>query len=349
MIAISVQNHSYSTGSKTHRLIPNLTTNIYSMPSATKPRQLKTKELHPTFAVQIEDLDLSTPCSDEVFDEIRDLIHEYGVVVIRNANLPDDQAHVDFSRRFGEVEKSKYRLAHMRHIDAPEIFDISNLDHNNEIVVNSNEKRMAAIRGNALWHADGSFNPRRTYLSILRAIELPPASMGGHTEYADARQAYTDLSEETKAKIKGLVAVHSFIHNRKTANPDSPLFKDLNVLENPTAKHKLVSVHESSGRDMLYVTSYAHHIDGMPIEEGKQLIKELQEHATQKKYVFEHHWTNPGDLAIWDNTAVLHRATPGMYEGKYRRDMKRTCVMDSSSEAYGLNDHELAKNQANSS
>lgn len=317
------------------------------MPSATY--RLNLQPLHPSFAAEIKDLDLSTPPSDAVFDEIRDALHEYGVLVIRNANFPDDRAQIDFSARFGEVEKSKWRNPHMRSLPYPEIFDISNLDEKDQVVTNSNEKRTTAIRGNALWHADGSFNPRRTYVSLLRAVELPPPEMGGHTEYADARQAYADLPEETKSKIKDLVAVHSFVHNRKTANPDSPLFKDINVLDQPLARHKLVPIHEPSGRDMLYVTSYAHHIEGMDLEEGKKLIQELRAHAAQKKYVFEHHWQNEGDIAIWDNTAVLHRATSGLYEGKHRRDMRRTCVMDSSSEAYGLNDREAAKNQANSS
>ncbi|GAB7356266.1 hypothetical protein MBLNU459_g7076t1 [Dothideomycetes sp. NU459] len=316
------------------------------MPIATS---LNIRELHPTFACEIEGLDLSQPLSDDTFRELQDALHKYGVVIIRNANLPDDKAHIDFSARFGEVEKSKWRNPHMRSLPHVEIFDISNLDEKNQVVTESNEKRTTAIRGNALWHADGSFNPRRTYVSILRAVELPPKSMGGHTEYADARQAYADLPEETKIKIKDLVAVHSFVHNRKTANPDSPLFKDMNVLDNPLARHKLVPIHEPSNRDMLYVTSYAHHIEGMPIEDGKKLICELQAHAAQPKYVFEHHWESSGDIAIWDNTAVLHRATPGLYEGKYRRDMRRTCVHDSSKDAYGLNDPELAKNQAASS
>lgn len=317
------------------------------MPSATS--KLDIRPLHASFAAEIKGVDLSVPLQDAVFNQIRDALHEYGVVIIRNANFPDDKAQIEFSARFGEVEKSKWRNPHMRSLPYPEIFDISNLDENDQVVTNSNEKRTTAIRGNALWHADGSFNPRRTYVSLLRAVELPPAEMGGHTEYADARQAYSDLPEETKSRINNLVAVHSFVHNRKTANPDSPLFKDINVLDQPLAHHKLVPVHEPSAREVLYVTSYAHHIEGMDVEEGKKLIQELQSHAVQKKYVFEHHWENSGDIAIWDNTAVLHRATSGLYEGKFRRDMRRTCVMDSSSEAYGLNNPDAAKNQANSS
>jgi alpha-ketoglutarate-dependent 2,4-dichlorophenoxyacetate dioxygenase len=314
--------------------------------SATGPQL---RQVHPTFACEISGLDLSQPISDKDFDFIRDALHRYGVVVIPRANLSGDGAHIEFSRRFGEVERSKWRSPHMRALPYQEIFDISNLDEKDQIVTNSNEKRTTAIRGNALWHADGSFNPRRTYVSMLRAVELPPAGTGGETEYADARQAYEDLPEETKDRIKDLVAVHSFLHNRQTANPDSPLFKDRSVLDEPLARHKLVPVHEPTGRPLLYVTSYAHHIEGMSIEEGQKLLRELTAHATQPKYVFRHAWKDNGDVVIWDNTAVLHRATPGNYEGKYRRDMRRTCVMDASKDAYGLNNPEDAKNQRASS
>ncbi|KAJ5924915.1 hypothetical protein N7454_007554 [Penicillium verhagenii] len=305
--------------------------------------------LHSTFGCSIMGLDLSKPLSEQTFKGIENLLHHHGVVVIPNANLPDDESQVAFSRRFGEVEKSRYRSPYMRALPLLEIFDISNLDQNDEIVTPGNERRVTAIRGNALWHADGSFNPRRTYISMLHAIELPPKGTGGATEYADARQAYEDLPEDMKMKIKDLVAVHSLLHNRQTANPDSELFKNRNVLLEPSARHRVVTIHEPSGRPMLYVTSYAHHIEGMPIEEGQKLLKELMDYITQPKYVFCHEWYKKGDLVIWDNTAVLHRATPGYYEGKYRRDMRRTCVMDSSMEAYGLNDREDAKTQPNSS
>jgi alpha-ketoglutarate-dependent 2,4-dichlorophenoxyacetate dioxygenase len=324
-------------------------TTTNSASTVTSAGCLKIRQAHSTFACDITGIDLSKSISDEEFSRIRDAVHQYGVVVIPRGNLPDDRAHVDFSRRFGEVEKSKWRSPHMRALPYDEIFDISNLDEKNQIVTHSNEKRITAIRGNALWHADGSFNPRRTYVSMLRAVELPPAETGGETEFADARQAYEDLPNETKSRIKDLVAAHSFLHNRQTANPDSPLFKDRNVLDEPLARHKLVPIHEPSGRPMLYVTSYAHHIEGMPIEEGQKLLQELMAHATQPKYVFRQKWQNDGDVVIWDNTAVLHRATPGAYEGKYRRDMRRTCVMDASKDAYGLNNPEDAKNQRNSS
>jgi len=101
------------------------------MPGATST--LDIKELHPTFACEINGLDLSTPPSDEVFNQIRDALHKYGVVVIPNANFPTDRAQIDFSARFGEVEKSKYRLPYMRNLPDIEIFDISNLDENDQV------------------------------------------------------------------------------------------------------------------------------------------------------------------------------------------------------------------------
>lgn len=222
-----------------------------------------------------------------------------------------------------------------------EIFDVSNLNGNNEIIdLNNAPGKMASSRGNALWHADGSFNPRRTGFSMLRAVELPPKGMGGETEFLDCRAAYTDLPEKMKERIEGLVAFHSLVHNRKTANPDSPLFKDREVLTSPLVRHKVAQIHEASGRPTLYVTSYTHHIEGMDLEEGKELVKELFRHVQQDKYKYTLNWDQPGDLAIWDNTAVLHRATHGPYEGMYRRDMRRVSVFDMSSNGFGLNSKE---------
>ena len=118
--------------------------------------------------------------------------------------------------------------------------------------------------------------------------------MGGETEFLDCRAAYADLSDEMKTKIDGLVAYHSLVHNRKTANPDSPLFKHLDVLQCPLVKHKVAQIHEPSGRPTMYVTSYTHHIEGMELEEGKKLVKELFKHVQQDRYKFTVEWEQPG-------------------------------------------------------
>jgi alpha-ketoglutarate-dependent 2,4-dichlorophenoxyacetate dioxygenase len=102
--------------------------------------------------------------------------------------------------------------------------------------------------------------------------------------------------------------------------------------------HKLVQRHEPSDRMNLYVAAHAHHIEGVSPEKSKELLDTLMKHATQKKYTVSVSWENVGDLIIWDNTCVMHRATGGSFEGKYRRDLRRTTVHDNSSTAWGLNE-----------
>jgi hypothetical protein len=87
----------------------------------------------------------------------------------------------------------------------------------------------------------------------------------------------------------------------------------------------------------LYVASHIHHIEGLPREESDTLVRELIAHATQPKYVASIEWKNDGDLVVWDNTCLMHRAMGGAYEGVHKRDMRRATVHDSSSTAYGLN------------
>ena len=105
------------------------------------------------------------------------------------------------------------------------------------------------------------------------------------------------------------------------------------------AKHKVIIRHEPTGRDMIFVNSYTHHIDGMSVEDGKCLITELMDHMAQDKYKLRVEWESPGDLVIWDNTSVLHRADKnGSFVGKHRRDMRRISVFDTSIHEYGLNE-----------
>jgi alpha-ketoglutarate-dependent 2,4-dichlorophenoxyacetate dioxygenase len=314
------------------------------MPVATK---LKVTPLAPTFAAEIEGVDFSKPIPDDIVHEVRHVAAEYGVLIFRKTTL-DDHKLIAFGRKFGELDNCAQHRVRDRPLRIPldEIFDVSNLNEFNEIITDNDPTKLAAKNGNATWHADGAFNPRRTGFSLLRAVELPPKGTGGETEYSDSRAAYDDLSDEMKEKIKDLVGCNSIIHNRKTANPDMEMFKKIDPMDRPMAKHKIASLHEASGRYSLYVTSYTHHIDGMDMEEGQKLIKELFEHIQKPQYKFVHHWEGPGDMAMWDNTSVLHRATHGTYGTKYRRDVRRVSVFDTGSAAYGENDASTYRNQA---
>ena len=309
------------------------------MPSRIENPTLSFNRLHSTFAVEVEGVDFSKPVPQPVLEEIVDAINREGVLVFRNANL-DNDAHIAFSRQLGDLDDVKVHIRAgraMRFPEQPEIFDVSNLDHEGNIVTDVNPGMKETAKGNNLWHADMAFNPRRALYSLIRAVELPPPGTGGETQYADSRTAYDDLSPEMKAKIEHLITNNSLYHNRKLASPD--FFKDVEPMDSPMSRHRLVVPHEGSGRKNLYVTTYAHHFDGETMEESKPLLEELIAHVNQPKYILTVKYENNGDMVMWDNTAVLHRATAnGTYAGKYRRDMRRTTVKDHGKYAWGENE-----------
>lgn len=87
----------------------------------------------------------------------------------------------------------------------------------------------------------------------------------------------------------------------------------------------------------LYIGAHLHHLVGMDRAQSDALIKRLNDHATQSRYVTSVKWERPGDMIVWDNRAVLHRATGGPFEDRYRRDMRRTTVHDDGTYAWGEN------------
>lgn len=132
------------------------------------------------------------------------------------------------------------------------------------------------------------------------------------------------------------MAAHSLSHSRKTAAPE--LLRDVNPEQGFMSRHRLVQPHEPSGRMNLYLASHVHHIEGLAPAESEALLRMLRAHATRERYVVSVAWEGEGDLVIWDNTCVMHRATGGSFEGKFKRDMRRATVHDGSSFAWGLNE-----------
>ncbi|KAJ5540328.1 alpha-ketoglutarate-dependent 2-4-dichlorophenoxyacetate dioxygenase [Penicillium frequentans] len=295
-------------------------------------------ELHPTFGAEISGVDFSRPVDKDVFQEILAAISKYGICVFRNTAL-DDAHHVEFAAQFGELDDvtpyisggRAHRLSDVR------LFDVSNIDLDGMVFPLDNVRRQWN-KGNGLFHVDSSFNPRRAGYSLLRAHELPPADLGGDTEFADVRTAFADLPPnlQTELRERDYVAAHSLWHSRKVAAPET--FIDIDPAEYPMSRHHLLQRHEASGRETLYIAAHIHHIEGLEEGESRALFERLFRHATQAKYVLRVRWENAGDLVLWDNTSVMHRAVGGEFEGKYRRDMRRATVHDGSSSAWGLNE-----------
>ncbi|KAJ4377923.1 hypothetical protein N0V83_000753 [Neocucurbitaria cava] len=262
--------------------------------------QLIYEPLHPTFGAECHGVDFSRALPPEVVEEIRLGLAQYGVLVFRQAQL-DDARHVAFAAQLGELDDSTpYIKAGRKHRLAPytELFDVSNLDDDGN-VVSTDSLRYQLGLGNCLFHVDSAFNPHRAGYSILRAHKLPPKGTGGATAFADTRKAYANLSEATKDEIKDYVVHHSLWHSRRLAAPDCEFLKTMDPEKHFMGRHALVQIHEPSGRKNLYIAHHAHHIEGLPKEDGQKIIQSLLGHATQDKYTFEVEWENDGDIIIW--------------------------------------------------
>ena len=274
----------------------------------------KLRKLHPLFACGITDFDLE----DKAF--IEQAMDRYAVAVLRGQHISDEQ-HIAFSRRFGELETSphfgvgKGGRVRMRH---PELFDVSNLDEDGNILAEDDRRRMFRL-ANEMWHTDSSFVPGGARYSLLHAMVVP--SRGADTEFADMRAAYDALSLQMKQQIQALVVEHSTYYSRSLIGYR---FTAEELTRRTATPQYLVQTHPSSGRKSLYLASHASHVVGWPEEKGRALLRELTAHATQPRFVYTHKW-RAGDLVIWDNRCTMHRATP-FPDASERRDLRRTTV-----------------------
>lgn len=279
------------------------------------------KPVAPAFGAELLDCDLRTDCSPELAQRVAAAMDRYGVCVLRNQQIGDEE-QIAFSRLFGPLEKSPNfgrgdsETVRMRF---PELFDVSNLDEQNKILPDSDRRRSFRL-ANLMWHTDSSFQPGGAGYSLLSARVVPTA--GADTEFADMRAAYDSLPAASKARLEGLAAEHSTFYSRSLIGYQ---FTEEELRRRkPTLQH-VVQTHPRSGRRSLYLGSHASHIVGMPVEEGRALLKELLEIATQERFVYRHKW-QVGDLLIWDNRCTMHRATP-FDDQSERRDLRRTTVV----------------------
>ena len=280
---------------------------------------LKIRQVGPCFAGEVTGIDLKVPLSAEDADAIHAGMDEYAVLVIRGQNITGEQ-QLAFTEALGELEQSiGTSLRAPDELRLPTVFaDVSNLDKDDKPFKVDDRRRLFAI-GNRLWHSDSSFKETPAKYSLLYAISIP--STGGNTEFADMRAAYDALDEETKASVEGLVCEHSQMFSRQQVG-----FFDFTEEEKERFKpvrQTLVRTHPSTGRKSIYLSSHAGRIVGWPDPEARIFLRDLSEHATQRKFVYAHKW-NVGDLVMWDNRRTMHRARP--FPAEEPRDMRRTTL-----------------------
>ena len=157
---------------------------------------------------------------------------------------------------------------------------------------------------------------------MLFAHVVPP--VGGETEFADLRAAHDALAPDMKATIEGLVCEHSIFHSRGQLGHTDYTEAERAAL--PAVRHPLVRTHPSSKRKSLYMGSHASHIVGWPMPDGRLLLRDLMEHATQREFVYRHEW-RAADLVMWDNRCTLHRGR-AYDDATYPRDLRRVTTKD---------------------
>jgi alpha-ketoglutarate-dependent 2,4-dichlorophenoxyacetate dioxygenase len=281
---------------------------------------IATRQLHPVFFGEITGVSLTDRLAPAAIDAIVAALDRHAVVVFHDQFLSDEE-QITFSQQMGGLS---FALNHGRKQGQgarlrAELYDISNLDEE-DAILGDNDRRRSWREGDRLWHTDRSFIDADTTYSLLSARVIPPA--GGDTEFADMRAAYDALPAAMQAKLEGLMAEHSVWHSRALAGASN--FREDEVRTMPPVPQPLVRVHPGSGRKSLVLASHASHIIGWSIAEGRALLAELMERATEPRFVHRHQW-QVGDLVIWDNRCTMHRGTK--YDDvAYRRDLRRTTV-----------------------
>jgi alpha-ketoglutarate-dependent 2,4-dichlorophenoxyacetate dioxygenase len=277
---------------------------------------------NPNFAGEVSGIDIARGVSRAEAAEIEAGMDKYAVLVFHDQKITDAQQYA-FSQNFGPMETASGDLGMPKDRRlGMDINDISNLDKDGNILARDNRRRLLSL-GNRLWHSDSSFKPTPSKYSLLSARVLPGA--GGNTEFADMRAAWDELDEAMQKECRGLVCEHSQLYSRSVLGFSITDFTEEELVRLKPVPQRLVRRHPATGRLSLFLASHAGVIQGWPIPEARAFLRDLTEHATQRKFVYVHQWRQ-FDLVMWDNRATMHRARP--FDPSQVRDMHRTTVAD---------------------
>jgi len=267
------------------------------------------------FGAEVIGLDLDQTLSDEDFETVRRAWFGAGVMVFRDQEL-SPESQVAFSRRFGDpiihVRKQFLLPGH------PEILMVSNKKH-------ADGTPHGFEDAGRYWHSDISYKEKPALGSMLYAVELPPS--GGDTLFADMGRALETLPTETRRRIDGRRALHSYTRNfekSEALNAGRPAMTSDQQSQVPDVTHPMVRTVEDTGRQTLFVNpGFTFAIEDMDESESDPLLSELFAHSTKPDLIYAHQW-KPRDLLCWDNRAVMHQATP--FDPAYTRHMRRTTI-----------------------
>jgi len=279
-------------------------------------RQLKVEPLpDTTFGAVITGFDLSN-LSSRMWAHIEAAFHEYGVLIFPAQHLVAE-ALVAFAKRFGTLERGAPTGGPKRGERAR---SISNRNPGGTVLTAQDPTWLTLSYPTRHWHMDGTFNLVPSKIGMLSAVSVP--SRGGQTGFADMRAAYEALDQSARERVADLNAYHSNLIGTtrvlpKANQPDLASF----VGDAPKDGHyglgyradaplrPLVKCHPVTGRPSLFVGRHAFGVPGMTPEESERFLNELNTFACRSPRVYEHEW-RVGDLVVFDNRRMLHRARP---------------------------------------
>jgi taurine dioxygenase len=270
------------------------------------------RPLTPKLGAELIGVDLVRGVDHALFRSIHEAFLEYQVLLFGTQDLPPGR-QVEFARHFGEVQ---IHVMNQYHADGhPELYRLSNLDEHG----NPNGKH--PDKGTLAWHTDGSWRRVTGQATIIYGEVV--AGEGGETHFCDMYGAYERLTPEWKTRIANLRAVHNLDFSRTRRHGEDPM-TEAQRREVPPVDHPIVRTHPETGRKCLFLGDHAEYIAGMDYGAGRALIDELNALAVHPDLTYEHRWT-PGELIVWDNRCLMHRATE--YDPAVQRRVVRRCTV----------------------
>ena len=281
---------------------------------------LRLEPLHRLFAAEASGVDLREPLDAATVAAVDAAMDRYAVLVFRSQPLSEAE-QVRLARQFGPLDsglrKATGAPTRFRH---EELIDIGNVALDGE-VAQSGDQKLIGVLANQLWHSDSSFQDLAVKYSMLSAVVVP--AEGGETEWCDLRAACDELPGNLRRLCEGRTARHFAFHSRILLGDDK--YTEAQLSRFPPVEKPLVRVHPGSGRKLIFPSAHIDRVSGMSVPEGRLLVADLLEHATQPKFVYRHRW-RPGDYVMWDNRATLHRGR--RYDLSARRDLRRTTTLE---------------------
>lgn len=274
----------------------------------TVPASFSINSLSDLMASEAIGLDLTQLLDADTRGQLHQAFLERQLLIFRDQDLTKEQ-QVVFTEQFGTLERHTARNKGTNNL--PLVHIVNNLGEDG--------KPMGKVRSD-MWHTDKSFRPEPSMATILHAITLPPD--GGDTVFVNMYAAFEGLSAARQTETRDLKVVHSWRLSRENEGRE---MSSEELADAPDNTHPLARIHPETGRTAIFAGMHASHIEGWPFEKGRALILELEAHATQPQYLYRHTW-RPGDMLMWDNRCLLHRAVANFDAAKYPRVLHRTCL-----------------------